>query len=201
MCSCLDIFIYNTIIRACFIVFVFVFKFLIHSSISFSVIWEFKMSLSLSIKRLMISPSGSLKNVYKSFILISLFSFLFSRLFNIFQKCLGDLDFSFLIYFAYLYCVYEWKKHKFLFVLYTGSHQVCLWRSGWIFSMPFLCAVIIFSWYLTLASKPWPFVGFFVVLVLLLLLQELADSLKISENCEQNMFTSSLLAESEVCLA
>ena len=48
----------------------------------------------------------SLKKLYKSFILISLFSFLLLRLFEIFQNCLGDLDFKFLNLFCVSFFVF-----------------------------------------------------------------------------------------------
>ena len=99
------------------------------------------MLYSLSIKKFRFSLSGSglslglmisLRKVYKSFILISLFSFLLSRLFNIFgQNCLGDLDCNFLnLYFVHLFVF-----TKFFFVRFAYCHNRSLRSSAWVLSI------------------------------------------------------------------
>ena len=65
----------------------------------------------------------SLKKLYKSFILISLFSFLLWRLFDIFQNCLGDLDFNFLNLFCVSFFVFTNEIIKFLFVHFACGHH------------------------------------------------------------------------------
>ena len=101
------------------------------------------MLYSLSITKFRFLPSGSglslglmisLKKVYKLFILISLFSFLLSMLFNIFgQNCLGGgggVDFNFLNLLYASFCVYEVS-----FVRYACSHHGSLRSSAWVFRM------------------------------------------------------------------